>query len=235
MARSIALTDDKQRDALVSLETPSAISRHKMVGPNGRGVRLERLIKSTEATSLDALLRAYGSLEKISSALVEGNPEIDLGQVGRRMRNAARGYLRQDGQVLYAARVVQVVFGPDGVEKSRQDFSDVPATVGEEAAALPWTGRLMPADEVVRRFVFARAFQLRHINGLTFDFLLGIAKTLHTAGKLLYIGDGPKGQGPLIFTLNGTPYRGFLEGRVEGESYLLVLHCSNLELKAVAT
>jgi hypothetical protein len=126
---------------------------------------------------------------------------------------------------------VQVVFGPDGIEKSRQDFSDTPATVGEEAAALPWTGRLMPPEEVIHRFVLAKSFQIRHVNGLTSDFLHGIAKHLHEAGRLLYVGAGPKGQGPLIFTLNGTPYRGFLEGRVDGEGYLLVLHCSNLELK----
>lgn len=234
MARFIALTDEKQRDALVTFETTAAAARLRMAAADGRQVRLERLIKSTEATSLEALLRAHGSLEKISAALVEGDPEIDLGQVGRRLRNAARVYLRQDGQVLYAARVVQVVYGPDGVEKARQDFSDQPASVGEDAAPLPWTGRMMAAEEVVRKFALARAFQIRHVNGLTFDFLHGIARTLHEAGKLLFVGAGPKGQQPLTFTLNGTPFRGFLEGRVDGESYLLVLHLSNLELKAVA-
>ena len=30
---------------------------------------------------------------------------------------------------------------------------------------------------------------------------------------------------------NGTPYRGFLEGRVDGDKYLLLLHLTNLELK----
>ncbi len=91
----------------------------------------------------------------------------------------------------------------------------------------------MLAEDVVRRFVFSRAFQIRHVNGLTFDFLHGIARTLQEAGKLLFVGTGAKGQGPLIFTLNGTPYRGFLGGRADADSYLLVLHCSNLELKAV--
>ena len=232
MARTIALTDAKKRDAQVAFETRPKAAGRRQVGPDGGEVKLERLIKATESTSLDALLHQHGALEKISAALVAGDPEIDLSQVGRRLRNAARVHLRQDGTVLYAARVMQVTFGPDGVEKNRQDFSDVPANIGEDAAALPWTGRLLPADEVVRKFAFARSFQIRHINGLTFDFLHGIAKTLHEAGKLLLLGAGPKGQSPLIFSLNGTPYRGFLEGRIDGESYLLVLHCSNLELKA---
>ncbi len=237
MARLISLTDDQKRDAQVSIESvrAKAAAKLRQVGPGGEVVRLERLIKATETSSLDALLRAHGSLENISAALVAGDPEIALDQVGRRLRNAARVYLRQDGSVLYAARIVQAVFGADGVEKSRQDFSDTPSNVGEEAPALIWTGRLMPAEEVVHKFVFARAFQLRHINGLTFDFLYGIAKTLHEAKKLLFVGAGPKGQQPLVFVLNGTPFRGFLEGRVDDDGYLLVLHCSNLELKATPT
>ncbi len=233
MARFISLTDDKKRDAQVAFESAKPAPAHHQAGPNGEDVRLERLVKTTESTSLDALLRTHGSLEALSGALIAGDPEIDLGQVGRRLRNATRVYLRQDGSVLYAARAVQVVYGPDGVEKSRADFSDTPANVGEEHPALPWTGRLMPLDEVVHRFVLSRAFRIRHVNGLTFDFLFGIAKTLHEAGKLLYVGAGAKGQSPLIFTLNGTPYRGFLEGRIDGDSYLLVLHCSNLELKGM--
>ncbi len=233
MARFISLTDDKQRDAQVALESARPPAAHHQAGPNGEDVRLERLIKTTESTSLDALVRANGSLEAVSAALVAGDPEIDLDQIGRRLRNATRVHLRQDGSVLYAARVVQVVYGADGTEKSRADFSDTPANVGEEAPALPWTGRLMPLDEVVHRFVCSRAFRIRHVNGLTFDFLHGMAKTLQDAGKLLFLGAGAKGQQPLIFTLNGTPYRGFLEGRVDGDSYLLVLHCSNLELKTV--
>jgi hypothetical protein len=239
MARFISLTDAQQRDAQVALETaPKIGTGHHLVAPGGRDVRLERLIKTTEQTSLDALVRRFGSLDAVSPALIAGDPEIDLAQVGRRLRSATRVHLRQDGSVLYAARVMQVVYAPDGSEKSRQDFSDTPATVGEEAPALPWTGRLLPPDEVIHRFVLAKSFQIRHINGLTFDFLFGIAKHLHDAGRLLLLGSGPKGQQPLIFTLNGTPYRGFLEGRVDGTGdaagYLLVLHCSNLELKAVA-
>lgn len=234
MARFISLTDAQQRDAQVALvNAPHTASERRLVGPSGEKVRFERLIKATEVTSLNSLVRTYGSLEALSAALIAADPEIDLQQVGRRLRNAARVYLQQDGSVLYAARVVQVIYGPDGVEKSRQDFSDTPATVGEESKPLPWTGRLMTPDEVIHRFVLARSFQIRHINGLTYDFLHDIAKTLQDAGKLLYVGAGPKGQGPLIFTLNGTPYRGFLEGKVDGDGYLLILHCSNLELKAV--
>jgi hypothetical protein len=48
----------------------------------------------------------------------------------------------------------------------------------------------------------------------------------------LLLGAGSKSNQPLILRRNGTPYRGFLEGRTRGETYRLVLHLSNLELKA---
>jgi hypothetical protein len=89
----------------------------------------------------------------------------------------------------------------------------------------------MPIEDAVRRFAFVRKLQLRHVNGLTFDFLYEIAKTLEESGKLMFVGAGKKGAQPLIFQTNGTPFRGFLEGRVKDESYKLVLHLSNLEIK----
>ncbi len=45
------------------------------------------------------------------------------------------------------------------------------------------------------------------------------------------IGSGDKGVGPLIFQVNGKPFRGFLDGRVDGERYQLLLHLSDLEYK----
>ncbi len=64
-------------------------------------------------------------------------------------------------------------------------------------------------------------------------FLYDIAKSLHDKKSMLYVGGGPAGKDPLIFQRNGTPLRGFLEGRVRDGSYLLVLHLSNLELMKV--
>ena len=83
----------------------------------------------------------------------------------------------------------------------------------------------------MRRFVFSSTLQLLHVNGLTFDFLATMARDLASTGELLVLGAGTRGQDPLVLQRGGRPYRGFLEGRVEGEAYLLLLHLSNLELK----
>lgn len=235
MPRLISIADARKRDAQIELVSAARPERVRwMQRGTGAPLKLERLIKSTDKTSLDALSAAIGAPEAIAKALVEGDPEIDLEQVGRRVGNATKVWVGPEGNVLYAARVLQIVTAPDGAEKSRADFVDVEATVGEEQPPLLWSGRLMPAEQVVRRFALMRKVQLRHVNGLTFDFLHEIASQLDRAGQLLVVGAGPKAQLPLIFQTNGAPFRGFLEGRVDGERYKLVLHLSNLELKAVA-
>lgn len=231
MARTIWLTDDKKRDAQVSLEPAPALARVKFLSPDRRPVKSERLVRSTEGHTWDALKRKFPDPEALARALVQEDPEIDLANVGRRVGDADRVYLDPDGKLVYSARTLLVVYDAKGEPKSRTDFVDVEANVTDEEP-LPWSGRLMPIDEVVRKYVLARALQLRHVNGLTFDFLFQLAKTLHEAKKMALIGTGSKGSNPLILQRNGTPHRGFLEGRVQGESYLLVLHLSNLELKA---
>ena len=79
--------------------------------------------------------------------------------------------------------------------------------------------------------MFAKKYQLGHVNGLTYDFLYEMAKNLHEKDALMMIGGGPKGTEPLVFQEGGKGYRAFLEGRIQGGKYLLLLHLSNLELK----
>jgi hypothetical protein len=234
MPRLISIMDDKKRDAQVEVVPPKRTERLRYVDPDGRPVRHERLVKGTEKTTYEALLAAHGSPEAVGEALVAGDPEIDLAQVGRRLGHTSRVYLGPAGDVLYVARVLKVVYDPRGEEVAREDFVDVEATVGEELPPLPWTGRLMPIDDVIRRFAFVRKLQLRHVNGLTFDFLYEMAQALQDAGQVMHVGAGAKGKAPLIFQTNGTPFHGFLEGRVRDGAYKLVLHLSNLEIKRVS-
>ena len=81
--------------------------------------------------------------------------------------------------------------------------------------------------------VFAKKYQLSHVNGLTFDFLFEIAKELSDKDSLMMLAAGAKSNEPLVFQDGGKSYRGFLEGRVVGKTYVLLLHITNLELKAI--
>ncbi|MBA2660795.1 MAG: hypothetical protein H0U74_00745 [Bradymonadaceae bacterium] len=232
MARLICLADDKNRDAHVEFESPKRKVRWRFVGPESQDVQYANFIKNTERHTYEALLANFGDDAALSQALVDTDPEFDIELVGRRVGEADRVWIRTDGSVLYSTRVLQVVFDKDGVEQGRDEFRDVEATVGEDAR-IPWSGRLFDVEHVVRRFALVRKLQLRHVNGLTFDFLFEIAKQLHEGNKMLLVGTGTRGNQPLIFQTNGSPYRGFLHGKIENNSYSLCLYLSNLELKGV--
>jgi hypothetical protein len=233
MARLVPVMDAKRRDAHIAAEWPAWAKPFHLAAPNGAPVRLERIIRSTADTTYEAIGRAHGDDAAVARALAQGDPEIDLGLVGRRLGDAARVYLRKDGTILATARMLTVVRGPDGAEKSRSEFVDVEPTVKEDGAPIAWTGRMISREEAIHKFAFTRKLQLLHISGLTFEFLFDMAKMLDETSSLALVGSGPKGQAPLIFTTNGAPYRGFLEGRVDGSRYQLVLHLSNLELKGL--
>ena len=79
--------------------------------------------------------------------------------------------------------------------------------------------------------MIARTVQIRHLDGLSYDYLHGMAKELDGEDVAVYLGAGARGRERLIFNTNGAPYHGFLEGRVDGERYQLLLHLSNMELK----
>ena len=106
---------------------------------------------------------------------------------------------------------------------------DPPAN-GNGDTPIVWTGRMLGRAEAARRFAFSRKCRLRHVDGLTYEFLFAMAKELDEADSLVLVGAGAGGSDPIILERNGLPYRGFVEGRVSGGRYLLVLHLTSLEL-----
>jgi hypothetical protein len=78
-----------------------------------------------------------------------------------------------------------------------------------------------------------------HTNALEFDFLHGIAAYLDERKLMAQVGSGRprnnrgrRGVGPLILERNGPKYRGFLEGRIQGDAMRLVLYLAAFELAA---
>lgn len=165
--------------------------------------------------------------------IIEEDAEIDLEAAGRRTGPTDRVLLDPDGNVLYAAAEVEVVCDRRGVEVERRAPADTPGNVDGDAP-LMWTGRMLSRAEAARRFAFTRNCRLRHVDGLTYEFLFTMAEELHEADSLVLVGAGPGGRDPIILERNGLPYRGFLEGRVSDDRYLLVLHLTHLELTAPA-
>ena len=228
--RGINITNDKKRDARVAFQPGAAKSKITMVLPDGREKQNVRFVKTT--VNMQGLLQQYGSPENIGEAIAGGDPEIDIETTGSFINKTRRLYLGPDGGITYRLQRFQIVYDPQGKEKERLPFSSLPANINT-AVPLQWTGREYPRREAIRRFVFVRNYQLRHTSGLSYDFLFDMAQQLHERDVLMMLGGGKKGTEPLVLSLGGTPYRGFLEGKIDGAQYALILHLTNMELRSV--
>lgn len=231
MTLRIHLSNAKGRNATVAY-TRLRGAASPSLGVPGISITFKRYLAATESTTHPALAAQLGL--DYAKALIEGDPEVDIERVGKTIRDTMTVYVRSDGDLLRAEpSFIDVVLNPDGSERERRKPVDSEPTTNA-ATPLRWSGRKIPVADAVRRFSFRRTLQLRHTDGLSFDFLFGMARDLSEQQTLMLIGSGDKGVGPLIFQVNGKPFRGFLDGRVDGERYQLLLHLSDLEYKAPA-
>ena len=150
--------------------------------------------------------------------------------VGTLLQNTSRVFVNPQRAIVHRVEQFEIIKNPDGSQRERRAKEVPPKNVSEETP-LKWSGVFIKRSEAMRKFIFSNKLQLIHVNGLTYDFLYGIAKKLHEEDSMMLLGAGPKGNQPLILRRGSVPYRGFLEGRIEGDKYCLLLHLSNLELK----
>ena len=232
MSHNIHLANAKGRDAYVALATLKAQAAPKLSLPSDP-VTFRRYVTCTESGTNVALAASYG--DNYAAQLVEGDPEVDIEQVGQFIEQLQTVYLDQEGQVLTVEpNLIEVLTNPDGSERERRAPQEMDSNT-DSALPVRWTGKLIDLNEAVRKFSFKRRMQLRHSDGLTYEFLFSMAKELGESQKVMLLGTGEKGTGPLIFQANGRPYRGVLEGRVQGTSYQLTLLLSDMELKRPAS
>lgn len=227
--RSFHLSDKPGRDAFLRLVSIPALPEPARAA-RGKRVSQRRFVVAGDRNTHDALVADHGA--DYGQALIDGDPEVDLSVTGSPLRDSLTVYLAADGSLSVSApRIIEVVVGPDGVERERRDPVDVAGNidVGEPIRLSKF--RFKRAD-AIRRFVFTRAVAVSHVDGLTFEFLNALARELDSADEIVMVGAGPAGREPLVMQQNGVPWRGFLEGRVDGHRHCLVLRLSNMELKA---
>jgi hypothetical protein len=230
--RNIKIANAAGRDADIKYVAPPLVQPPPRPGLPGHQIRFRRYLLAAPGGLHSALQAAHG--DDYAQALVEGDPEVDVEKVGREINPSAKVFLSSDGQVMHAVpTIVEVITDPDGTERDRREPTNQPSNVTAELPVV-WTGKTMNKREAVRKFVFTRTLALRHTNGLSFDFLHAMAKELAESGEVVLVGAGKGGKQPLVLQENGTPYRGFLEGRVDGDRFALLLHLSNMELKRPA-
>lgn len=229
--RKIHIANSKQRNSIV-LGLPVKSSVKILKGYDGETPEFRRYIAVGEGKSHEDLSSKYGV--DYSNQLIESDDEIDFEIVGRSIENTQGVYLNSDDNPIFAApQIVEITLNPEGEEVKRGDPKEVSPTVTEQIP-LRWTGKKIPKSEAVRKYLIKRTIQITHSDGVTFDFLKNMAEELNQDDSLVLLAAGSEGKDPIILNLNGSPYRGFLEGRVEGDKYLLLLHLSNMEIKKPA-
>ncbi len=229
----ISLSNSSGRDAVVNMDSVLSQLRIRWLDANGRNAESVRTVKSPINRDFEALLDRFGDAAAVGQQLIDDDPEIDLEVVGIQLQKSSRVFVDTKRNLAHRISQTEVVRNPDGSERERRPRA-MPAPNIAADTPLRWSGKMIAKEEAVRKFVFSTKVQLNHINGLTYDFLFGMAQELERANSLMILGAGPKSNQPLILRRGGTPYRGFLEGRTEGERYCLILHLSNLELKPPA-
>jgi hypothetical protein len=191
-----------------------------------------KMLKADIHKQYESLFGKYGSDEALSTAIIEENPEIDLQRTGFFVQSLQKILIDENNKPVFKVNAIEQVYNTDGSLKEEKAFATKSQNIVGEYP-ISWTGKQIPKAEAYNKFIFAKKYQLTHNNGLTFDFLYAMAKELDEKQTLMLLGGGPKGNEPLVFQENGKPYRAFLEGRIKGETYLLIMHISNLELKPV--
>ena len=226
---AINISNAKNRDAVVALEAVRPKREIRYVDEDRNIVLNRRLLKTDVTHDLAALMKKNSKLEEVGNKMVEGDPEIDIEHFGMFLGETSRVYVSEKG-IVHFVEEFEVIYNPDGSERERRPRKKELQNVNSDAP-LRWTGKFIKKKEAVKKFVFANKKQLIHVNGLTYDFLYEIAKELHDKESLLLMRGGEKGNQPLIFNRGGRSYNGFLEGRIDGDAYSLILHLSNMELK----
>ena len=229
--RKINLSNDSKRDAEVAYGTsfhrPSPVYKTA----DGKRGQSERRVKATMSTTDAALLAQYDA--GLADALIAGDPEVDMERFGLKVEGVKKVFITPGQKVAYGVTLNEHVYLPDGTEKEVRPEQTTTANIATDGIPIRWTGKLIPREKAMRMFMFKKSYQIQHVNGLTYDFLFDMAKKLAEADSMMLVGGGSKGVEPLVMGNGGTPYRAFLEGRVDGDKYALILRLTNMELKSI--
>lgn len=225
----INIADERQRNARVSMAHKRSSVPYRYVDDQQHAVESVRVVKNKLATDLTNLT-VDSSLEDLSQRLIDGDPEIDMELFGKRVHDTSRIYLNSKNEPASAVNTKELFFDPNGELIEERALLTVEPNINTDAP-LGWSGKLIPKKECYRKFVFVNAFQIRHNDGLTYDFLFSMAKNLEEQNAMMLVGAGKKANQPLVLSRNGKQYRAFLEGRTQEKKYQLILRLTNMELK----
>ena len=228
--KEIHIANEKKRDAnvrfvsLIQEKDPTFSFKNKPI-------KNKRILINSEITSDNYLIEKHKN--KLAENILSSDVDIDIETAGKYIGDIDRILFTSKNEILYSPpKIKEILYNQKGEEVKRQDPKEIIPNVRDDTPPLKSTGKFFKRAEILKKFVITKSIQLRHVDGLTYEFLFDMAKTLEDKKSLMLLGGG-SGKDPLIFQTNGTPYRGFLDGRINEKHYQLILRLSNMELKRI--
>ena len=246
MIRYIKLANANKRDAEITFKSLNPKPAITMGFVSGEQVVNKRVIKGTSSKSTQSLLSAYDEQPtegedfqkqlagRLADDLILADPEIDIELTGKFIDEVSRVYINEDQKPVFRINKVEKIYSPTAELKEERAPKYNESNISGESI-VNWTGKLIPKAKVYNKLVFAKKYQLKHVNGLTYDFLFDMAKELADKDALMMLAGGASGKEPLVMNDGGKPYRAFLEGRIKGDKYCLMMHLTDQELKPLPT
>ena len=235
MIRYIKIEDENKRDAEITFKSVTQKNSVYLALENGVKPINKKVIKSSKDFTLETLTGKLDpsdeELNNFSEKLLNEDIEIDFELFGKFIDKTDRIYTNKNLNPVFNVDLIEKVFDTEGNLKEERKPTYLNSNISGESI-LKWTGKYIPKNKLYNKVVLSSKYQIKHVNGLTFDFLYKISKTLNDKDSFMVIGGG-KGNEPLVFNDGGKPYRGFLEGKVNENSYCLILHLSNQEYKTI--
>src|SRR5438874_1759097 len=98
---TINLSNSKGRDAVVGAQSVVRPNKVRWLDEQGRQAQSARVMKGDQAHDLAALESQAGSREKVAQALIAGDPEIDIENVGSILKESSRVYVNPEGKIVH--------------------------------------------------------------------------------------------------------------------------------------
>lgn len=228
--KEIHIANEKNRDANVRfvslLKESDPIYSYK-----NKSIKNKRILINSSETNDDYLINKFK--DKLNQEIIKNDVDIDIEYAGKFIGDIDRILFNSKSEILYTPpKIKEILYNSKGDEIKKQDPEEITPNVRDDTPPLKWTGKFFKRQDVLKKFVITKSIQLKHVDGLTYEFLYDMAKTLDTKQSMILLGGG-KGKDPLIFQTNGSPYRGFLDGRINNKQFQLILRLSNMELKNI--
>jgi len=226
--KEIHIANEKNRDANVRFV--SLIKENDPVfSYKNKAIKNKRILINSSKTNDDYLIKTYS--KKLADEILKNDVDLDIEYSGKFIGDIDRVLFNSKSEILYSPpKIKEILYNSKGDELKKQEPKEITPNVRDDTPPLKWTGKFYKRQEVLKKFVITKSIQLKHVDGLTYEFLYDMAKTLDTKQSMILLGGG-KGKDPLIFQTNGSPYRGFLDGKINKKQFQLILRLSNMELK----